>query len=500
MKQTLTLVVLIGLLMALGGLLFLYSTLDSARPAARATQPTPPAPVVMPNQVVLPSVAEPSPPPKPLQPAGLAASVAALPLAAPPPPSPGVPALRWILKDSRVFQETPLAALEPWYVATTAGLIRQFPAGGNNGDQAPPGIPVLALIGSEAAPHFFRLTDRVPHTLRWTVVIRHTGWDRRMLQYSATGFQIIPQPDPNGAVLEADREYTLCAERVGERLTWSLNGGRAAEFEIPADDRTALAILSQRDHRTIHLRSTKLEFAAGDELRDPPALPAQGALPADAPAIAWKTAYEDHFDTQASVKKYLLVDGGDLDWSEKYKALFLKNDEGGGGQLYAAVHQSLPGDLRVRLKVLRPKNAEDINIGLLFSIRGALKAEDGYFAEIKGGVAQIKRLDTEQANAKAETPATPDRWVDVELSKIGGRIEIRLQGKSLLVWTDPHPLNDAQHDLFSLYVWNDRMLIDDLVIERNPADPVKPKDDDPADPQNAINGTRTNPADNPDQF
>ncbi|HTL53972.1 MAG TPA: hypothetical protein VL860_15470 [Planctomycetota bacterium] len=517
MRQSFTLIVLIALVVTLGGMLFLYQVVEQNKhaaliernlPAQPSTPVTPPTPVPPTSPapaapVTMANVSAPMPitrPTAPLNPANPAPPIR--PQGAPPEPAPAQPeAIRWVLKDSRDFTEDNITAekLQPWYEANTAGLIRQF-AGDPKLQQANgKGLAVLALYGTEKAPQYFRLTARTPHTLRWTVGVRLSNWTGRVIQYAPTGFQVIPQTDPNGAALDRDRTYTIACERAGRKITWTLNGGVAAEFEAPADDRSVLSIASLRDNRELQLTGTKLEFGAGEELRDPVAVAADPALPI--PAIAWKTAYEDHFDTRAAIKKYLLVDGGDLDWNEKYKALFLKNDENGGGQLYAGIPQSLPGDLRVRMRILRPKGTDEINIGLLFSIKGALKAEDGYFAEIKQGDAQIKRQDRQCASKAAPTPKTDDRWVRVELQKIGGQITLFMEGQEILTWTDPHPLKDAQHDLFSLYVWDERMLVDDLVIDRNPVDPVKPLEDNPADPQNAVNGMRhANDDPNPDQF
>ncbi|MGH7143244.1 MAG: hypothetical protein ACREJ2_03825 [Planctomycetota bacterium] len=215
--------------------------------------------------------------------------------------------------------------------------------------------------------------------------------------------------------------------------------------------------------------------------------------------LVWKNAFTQHFDTADSLKDFLQMDGGELLWSDRFKALYLKNDSA-QGQIYAAVHRSLPGDLRLRMRVLRTREARDINIGIVFSVKGSLHAEDGYFAEWKRGQVQIKRNDVFEAGGEAPTPSTPDRWVTVELDKVGGVIRMFEEGKQVLEWTDPEPYTGAEHDLLSLYVWSERTMVDDLTIDRNANDAAEPLPDDPADPINAVDGARGPGNPTPDQF
>ena len=198
----------------------------------------------------------------------------------------------------------------------------------------------------------------------------------------------------------------------------------------------------------------------------------------DGKEIKWEAAYKDSCDDPASAKKYYVQDG-EVTFHEKHKALLLHAGDQ-SRQVFAVVHQSLPGDLRVRFRALRRKQADDVSIGIIFGVRGGLKGEDGYFAEWAGGNVHLKKQNIEQVRFSAATPQTPDRWVNLELRKAGATITLFTEGKQVLTWTDPQPPAGAEYDMLSFYVWNESTLVKDLVIERNGNDPVKPQAEDPA--------------------
>ena len=53
-----------------------------------------------------------------------------------------------------------------------------------------------------------------------------------------------------------------------------------------------------------------------------------------------------------------------------------------------------------------------------------------------------------------------------ELRRAGPKITMLLDGKEVLAWTDPAPLDGPDYGALSFYVWGDSTLISDLVIER----------------------------------
>ena len=177
----------------------------------------------------------------------------------------------------------------------------------------------------------------------------------------------------------------------------------------------------------------------------------------------WEVAYQDDFSQPDCVQRYVVPEGA-LTYHDNHKALLLRADP--GKQAYAVVQKSFPGDLRVRFKALRRKQVAEVSLGLLFSCRGPLKDGDGYFAEWARGVAQIKKQKSLQQSASAPTPPTPDRWVNLELRRVGPKITMLLEGKEVLAWTDPAPLAGPDHGELSFYVRGEITLIRDLVIEQ----------------------------------
>ncbi len=195
--------------------------------------------------------------------------------------------------------------------------------------------------------------------------------------------------------------------------------------------------------------------------------------------LKWENAYQDNFDDAECVKRYVPLQNGELKWHEKHKGLLLENNQA-MGEIYAVVHKSLPGDLRVRFRALRRKSADQVSIGIVLSCKGALRAEDGYFVEWANGYAKIKKHDELMTDGSAPTPQTAERWVNLEVRRVDATITMFMEGKQVLEWTDPQPLNASAHDLFSFYVWGEKTIIDDLTIDRNANDPLKPLPDDPA--------------------
>jgi hypothetical protein len=223
----------------------------------------------------------------------------------------------------------------------------------------------------------------------------------------------------------------------------------------------------------------------------PTVTPGPNPTPTPAPAsneVKWQVVFKDTFDTADSVKKYVHLQSGKIQWHEKYKAMLLLNEP--QGEIFAAIPASLPGDLRVRFRALRSKSSSDVSIGLFFSLNGRMREMKGYFAEWARGIAQLKRMLVVQQEGKAPTPQTPERWVNIELLRVGPKVTLSMENSELLAYDDPDPLYSAQHDLMSFYIWNESTIIDDLVIERNINDKIKPKPENPATLENMTEGKR----------
>lgn len=220
----------------------------------------------------------------------------------------------------------------------------------------------------------------------------------------------------------------------------------------------------------------------GNDWVPPEAIAAQAEQPKPAGA-RWEVAYTDDFNDAEAVKRYTPYRDGELLWNEKHQAMNLKAGKQ-SREAYAAVHKSLPGDLRVRFRALRRRNSHEVSVGIIFSCYGSLQTEHSYFVEWAGGTAHVKRVKVEQIRVEASTPQTADRWVNLELQRVGATIRMFTEGKEVLNWTDPQPLQGSEHDLLTFYVWDESTLIDNLVIERNPDDRTAPRADDPATKEN----------------
>ena len=186
----------------------------------------------------------------------------------------------------------------------------------------------------------------------------------------------------------------------------------------------------------------------------------------------WEVAFKDAFDDAAAPRRVVQSGTGTVEYFEAKKALLLKSEN--GNEIFAGIRAALPGDLRVRFKALRPKTSKNVSIGLFFNVSGVPGEMDGYFAEWARGLAQIKREHEVLESVDAPTPETGDRWVNLELRRVGGTITMLMENREVLKFDDAAPPADAEHDQCTFYVWSDETLIRDVVIERNANDTIKP--------------------------
>jgi hypothetical protein len=356
----------------------------------------------------------------------------------------------------------------------------------------------LLLAAGTGRQHYLRLTERIPHSFRWELRLEMSwegGFDRGW-QFTEKGCYIGAgefRKAGDDRITTDDPPSDMVIERDGEELRYFIDGNLKRTLKVSADDRSTIQAASERFGYLVV--SARLYFKKGEKLSDPSEKkPVSAAAPID---IKWKQVYADDFKTAESLKRYYKFSSGELDWNEKYRGLLLKNTEE-GGDVYAALHQSIPGDVRVRFRALRRKDAREVSIGVMFGLQGGLKRMDGYFAEWAEGTARLKKQGHLEVKVEAPTPETKERWVNLEVRKIGGHIEMLTEGKPVLAWDDPHPIQSAEHDLMSFYVWSEQTIITDLVIERNAADKIEPLKDDPATEDNIVNSRRDGKESNAD--
>jgi hypothetical protein len=223
------------------------------------------------------------------------------------------------------------------------------------------------------------------------------------------------------------------------------------------------------------------------EARPVPSVDRTTATVSDPRKPQWQEAYCDHFDDAGSIEQYTKL-GGDVSWFKRDQALQI--DSGPTNEGCVRINSSLPGDVRVRLRALPAKNTRDLTIGVFLSQHGTPELINGYFTEFEHGRAKIKRGGQLVASAPVTTPQTSDRWVAIEMQRCGGTITLTMEGRQILSWTDPQPFSDPANDQVLLYVFNDRTLIDDVVIERNVQDSIKSLPTEPVAPPTVTGGER----------
>lgn len=342
----------------------------------------------------------------------------------------------------------------------------------------------VSLDGEEAVEKFVALSERTPHNVRWELEFDtrkfQDGWNKA-LQCSKSGFYLTGVQRAEDPVIPMMKPQALVVERSGTTLRYVLNNAEVFNFTVDAADRTPLKAASDRYNITI--TASKLFYRTGEEQSDPPAVPA-----AQKTEAKWQNAFTDSFSDLDAPKRVFVLGSGKVEYHAEKQALLLNSVP--EGEAAMALHASLPGDVRVRFKALRSKLSDQVSIGLFFGNRGKFGAMDGYFAEWARGIAQLKRQGHVLKRLDVPTPPTADRWVNLELRRVGATITMEVEGKEVLSFTEAAPLADAEHDLCAFYVWSDQTLIRDVTVDRNPSDPIKRQSSDPATKANLIDGTR----------
>ncbi|MBA2482181.1 MAG: hypothetical protein H0V44_16085 [Planctomycetes bacterium] len=410
-----------------------------------------------------------APPPVPAQPpAGAAPASARID----PPVKPRT--ADWRLRDDQDFSKPAPAPAQTlsWYGPVAAPTsVHAFDASGQFAQ-----FTALLVLPSQRRPVPFSMSERCPHAVKWELTIidpsrdergAFMGYQNKTVAFDERGCSLI-STSPDAAMPLGPNVVVF--ERFDGRLTCSLNGLVTKSFDVGAQDRVPLRVFAEL--AAVAIVRARVYTNGGEDLQDPPAKPAAAAV-----EPTWVEVFRNSFDAPASMER-ILPWAGDIAWREEQQAL-LVGIAAEHQDAFAAIHGSLPGDLRIRFRTLRRKSAPQVSIGVFLSTDG-LTAMDGYFVEWGRGMAQVKKRRNIEKHVEAPTPNTPDRWVRCEVSRIGGTIAMRLEDEPILTWTDPHPPRDDRHDLCCFYVWGDSTLVDDVVIERNAADPIRPRADDPA--------------------
>ncbi|MBN1809321.1 MAG: hypothetical protein JW909_09665 [Planctomycetes bacterium] len=338
------------------------------------------------------------------------------------------------------------------------------------------------LDSSRVCDRWIRLSERIPHVVMWNV------------SFLAVGGAFEIAVEPNGVVIGRDlegtgisfdpaREHSLELVRSGSSFTVTLDGADSRSVPVDPADRTPLQVTAQV--RPVAIRSVRLSFGNSEDYSDPP-------VPKVAPPPRWNVVYRENFSNDESVGAFeLYPNGGRFERADG--ALYIGPAEAVGIEdVYCMLKMSLPGDLRVRFRARSMKPNQPPFFGLLVSLGGSLRSEDGYFVEWNYWQVQVKKRNRRVAGVSVSYPRqrSSGDWLDCMMERVGGVVTMYTEGERVLTWTDPYPYTDNAHDLFCFYTWRVPMQFDDIVIERNAGDRARPRSDHPVFVENYLNGRR----------
>ncbi len=343
------------------------------------------------------------------------------------------------------------------------------------------------LDASRVFDRWVRLSKQTPHSIRWVVTFQPLS-GTRSADLEPDGF--IFRADDHGAIpIQPEHKQILTLTRRGDRLTARLDDAQLLEQKIARDDRTPLRVTAQV--RSVLLFSSKLYFGIGERL-----VPAKRNLLGNRKAPKWEICYAQTFSDADGLKDFSnFRPAGRFVWSEEDKALEIgprnKDDH---DEAYAMLKHSIPGDFRIRFRGRSVKARQPAFFGLLASIAGQIRKEDGYYFEWNYWQVQIKRRNARKAGKEISYSnlhkKSSNDWLQFKVERIDGELTMYTEGREVLRWKDPHAFKDSTHDLFSFYTWRVPMQFDDLIIERNTLDPVLPRKDQPVVPKNYLEGNR----------
>ena len=339
------------------------------------------------------------------------------------------------------------------------------------------------LDASRVKDRWIELTKQAPHTVKWQLVFMSTD-DTCAVTLTPDGVIAGRDPGGKGIGITAGVEHTAVIERSGKTLMVTVDGDKKLAEDIEPTDRAPIRFTAQI--RPVLLRQTRLVFGNDERLSQPQAVPAVKTKP------EWEVVYKENFADKNSADNWQIYPrGGALEWKDEALSMAPVIDMG-VEEVYALLKMSLPGDIRVSLRARSMMKGQPAFFGIMVFLKGTLEEEDGYFVEWNYWQVQMKKKNIRVAGSAVGYPNAPSEngWMHFSMERVGSTLTMYTEGKEVLTWTDPHSLNDRDHDLFTFYSWRVPMEFDDIVIERNKLDLVKPNDEHPVIPENYERGVR----------
>ena len=339
------------------------------------------------------------------------------------------------------------------------------------------------LDASRVTDRWIELTKQAPHTVRWELVFVAAA-DSYAVTLSPDGVTVGKDPGGKGIAITPGIEHSLVIERLAGTLEMTVDGDKKRAVEVEQTDRAPIRFTAQI--RPVLLRRTKLLFGKDEGLGETPAATPEPQKP------EWEVVYKEDFSEQKSIENWIAVPAGTkLEWRDN--ALLLEPAIGGNSEeVYGLLKMSLPGDIRVSFRARSMTEGQPPFFGIMTFLKGVLEEEDGYFVEWNYWQVQMKKRNARVAGLTKQyrDVSREGGWMQFSMERIGSAITMYTEGEKVLSWTDQHSLNDRDHDLFTFYSWRVPMEYDDVVIERNKLDLVKPNENHPAIPQNYEHGIR----------
>ncbi|HHN45846.1 MAG TPA: hypothetical protein ENN09_00255 [Planctomycetes bacterium] len=398
--------------------------------------------------------------------------------------------VNWRLVDERKFSgREPIASCLPFYVIEAGEHGRRVAekviTWHHYADEPPvdyhPDDEFL-LDASRVFDRWVRISSQSPHTVKWEIVFQSVGGGY-VVSVDADGVVISADGEAAGFSISTFEENTVVMERSGNELKVILNNRETRNIHLPRNDRAPLRLTARV--RPVVIRRTKL-FFGNDEVFSLPPQRATEAQP------RWMHVYKEDFSDPKSIEMF----GGyppDAMLGRNNAALEMgPRHELGIEEGYAMLKMSLPGDMRISFRARSMLPGQPPFFGLMLALKGRLRKEDGYFVEWNYWQVQIKRRNSRVAGKQIHYPVggSNGEWIRFRVERTGDTITMFTEDKEVLSWTDPHPLIDANHDLFAFYIWRVHMEFDDITIERNALDPVHPRPDHPVFPGNYLEDKR----------
>lgn len=411
-------------------------------------------------------------------------------------PLPLPPEPKWVLADERLFTgRTEKERYLPYFVLETGevGLhtkaeeIKWRHYSDEPEVRYRPGAELL-LASSRVFDRWIQLSQKCPHTVKWELTL-YGQFENSWVRTEADGLVVGEDRTGEGVPFPCGREVVVVMERSGETLQ-SVVGDARRRVSVTADDREPLRLTAQG--RPLTVRRSRLYFGAGESLAPPPKREARPDQPPK-----WETILAENFQLPDSLTAFAHWPEPTVFFRANNETLQMgPNTETKNDECWVMLKRSLPGDVRIRFRVRSQRSGQGPFFGVILNLKGKLRREDGYFIEWNTWQVQIKKSNVRKIARRLDYPkkTSNGEWLACRLEKIGAKITMYTEDDEVLTWTDPYPYADAEHDLLAFYTWRVPLQFDDLVIDRNRNDPLRPRADHPVFPENYLEGLRQPPA------